>query len=174
MDTETTGLKVSDGHRIAEISAIKVNRESLEPIGEPFQTYINPQRAIDPNASKINGLTEEFLADKPYFEDIVDKFLEFIGDDVIVAHNAPFDRSFLNSELESAEKAPLKNRFIDTLSMACSAFPGEKVSLDALCERFGIDRAARTTHGALIDAQLLLEVYKNLVVQSKGAIELRD
>ena len=162
LDTETTGLSVLDGHRIVEIAAIKVDSRTLEQIEEPFRTYINPQRPIDQKAAEINGLTDEILKDKPLFEDIADDFLSFIGDYSLVAHNAPFDIGFLNYELELIKREPLRNSYIDTLSMARRAFPGERVNLNALCTRFGIDNSKRKTHGALIDAEYLIEVYKDL------------
>ncbi|MCA3023807.1 MAG: DNA polymerase III subunit epsilon [Rhodocyclaceae bacterium] len=166
LDTETTGLEVPQGHRIIEIACVEmIDRRFTE---NNFHTYLNPEREIDAAAQNIHGLSLELLADKPRFADIVDDFLRYIDGGEIVIHNAAFDVGFLNAELKRAGRAPIdgpdvttgKTRVItDTWKMAREQFPGKKNSLDALCERFEIDKSARTLHGARVDTQLLAEVY---------------
>lgn len=164
LDTETTGLEISQGHRIIEIACVEMVGRRLTQ--RNFHYYLNPKREIDAAAQAIHGITLEFLADKPTFADIADAFLEYIADDEIVIHNAVFDVGFLNAELTLAGRPtlgsgkPSSGRVItDTLKMAKEQFPGKRNSLDVLCERFEIDRSARTLHSALIDTQLLAEVY---------------
>lgn len=162
LDTETTGLSPAQGHRIVEIGCIELIHK--KPTGNTFHQYINPQRDIPAKSTEITGLTEEFLKPFPFFSQIVDKFLDFIGDDMLVIHNAPFDMSFLNAELEWAKKPILhKARATDTLVMARKKFPGSPASLDALCKRFDIDLSKRDKHGALLDAELLYHVYIELL-----------
>lgn len=162
LDTETTGLSPTQGHRIVEIGCIELIHK--KPTGNTFHQYINPQRDIPAKSTEITGLTEEFLKPFPFFSQIVEKFLDFIGDDMLVIHNAPFDMSFLNAELEWAKKPTLLNtRATDTLLMARKKFPGSPASLDALCKRFDIDLSKRNKHGALLDAELLYHVYIELL-----------
>ena len=162
LDTETTGLSPAQGHRIVEIGCIELVHK--KPTGNTFHQYINPQRDIPAKSTEITGLTEAFLKPFPFFGQIVDKFLDFIGDDMLVIHNAPFDMSFLNAELEWAKKPILhKTRATDTLVMARKKFPGSPASLDALCKRFNIDLSKRDKHGALLDAELLYHVYIELL-----------
>ena len=162
LDTETTGINPSDGHRIIEIGALELFNQT--PTGEQFHIYINPKREIDAGAVNIHGLTQEFLSDKPAFADVVAGFLEFIGDSQLVIHNAPFDMGFINAELVRLGMAALPmDRAVDTLTMARRKFPGAQASLDALCRRFEIDNSHRDLHGALVDADLLATVYIELL-----------
>ena len=160
-DTETTGLSFDAGHRLAEIGCVElVNRVET---GRTFHAYLNPERAMPAEAQRIHGLSDAFLADKPLFASVVHDFLAFIGDDPLVAHNAAFDFGFLNGELTQAGLVPVAmDRMVDTLAIARVKHPGSKHSLDALCTRYGIDRSLRTFHGALLDAQLLAQVYVEL------------
>ena len=160
-DTETTGLSPSDGHRLVEIGCVElVNRIET---GRTYHVYINPERAMPAEAEAIHGLSTLFLADKPRFAEIVGEFLEFIGDAPLVAHNAMFDMGFINAELKRCGKPPIFiERATDTLAIARTKFPGSKHSLDALCQRYDIDRSMRVHHGALLDAQLLSQVYVEL------------
>ncbi len=163
LDTETTGLDPYTGHRLVEIACVEL--EDLLPTGRSFHRYVHPERASDPEAERVHGLTSAFLADKPRFAEphVCDAFLEFVGDALVVAHNAAFDRGFVNHELERAGRAGLSAaRWIDTLPLAQKRFPGVHNSLDALCKRFKISLAEREKHGALIDAQLLAAVYLEL------------
>lgn len=161
LDTETTGLSPRDGHRVVEIGCIEVVHYIAT--GKSFHCYLNPERDMPAEAAAVHGLTEVFLADKPVFTSVVDDFLKFIGDDQLIIHNAAFDMAFLNAELERAGFAALPmKRATDTVEMARRKFPGLRNSLDALCERFNIDKSARQLHGALLDAQLLAEVYLEL------------
>ena len=162
IDTETTGLEVSSGHRIIEIGAIEL--DNYIRTGQHFHFYINPERPIDTGATAVHGITNERLKDEPVFADIVDKFLDFIGDARLVIHNAVFDMGFINAELERVKKPSIEDeRVIDTLSMARRKFPGAHASLDALCQRFGIDNTMRELHGAMLDAELLVDVYVELI-----------
>ncbi|MDQ7017725.1 MAG: DNA polymerase III subunit epsilon [Robiginitomaculum sp.] len=160
-DTETTGLKPFKGDRITEIGCVEVI--DLLPTGKTFRRYVNPEREVPEEVVKITGLTTEFLADKPLFAEIVEDFLEFVGDSKMVAHNARFDRDFLNVELTKLDRQPFEDkRFIDTLVIARKKFPGAYNSLDALCKRFSVSLSERALHGALLDAKLLAEVYLEL------------
>lgn len=160
-DTETTGFDARGDDRITEIGCIEVI--DLIPTGETFHTYLNPERDVPEKVTEITGLTREFLEDKALFADQAQAFLDFVGDSDLVAHNADFDRGFVNAELERAGFDPLpKSRFIDTLRIARSKFPGSPASLDALCKRFGVSLTSRSKHGALIDSELLAEVYLEL------------
>ncbi|RMF15694.1 MAG: DNA polymerase III subunit epsilon [Alphaproteobacteria bacterium] len=160
-DTETTGLDPADGHRIIQIGALEII--DLIPTGRDFMTLIDPEREIDEGAARIHGITTEKLAGAPKFAEIVDDFFSFIGDAPLVAHNAEFDRRFLNAELERLGREPLPGeRFVDTLEIARAKFPGQKNSLDVLCRRFGIDNSMRTLHDALLDCRILAEVYLEL------------
>jgi DNA polymerase-3 subunit epsilon len=163
LDTETTGLDPRTGHRLVEIACVEL--QDLLPTGRSFHRYIHPERDIDPEAERVHGLSLAFLSDKPRFHepDVCEALLEFIGDAAVVAHNAPFDRGFVNHELERAGRIGLPEpRWVDTLPMAQKRFPGAHNSLDALCKRFKISLAEREKHGALIDAQLLAAVYLEL------------
>lgn len=162
LDTETTGIDPSAGHRIIEIGALEMFNQT--PTGEQFHIYINPEREIDAGAVNIHGLTSEFLSDKPVFADVVAGFLEFIAESQLVIHNAPFDMGFINAELVRLGMAALPmDRAVDTLTMARRKFPGAQASLDALCRRFEIDNSHRDLHGALVDADLLATVYIELL-----------
>ena len=162
LDTETTGIDPKDGHRIIEIGALEMDNHM--PTGKQLHLYINPERDIDAGAVAIHGLTSEFLADKPVFADIVDEFLNFVGDSPMVIHNAPFDMGFVNAELARLARAPLPmTQAVDTLPMARKKFPGAQANLNALCRRFEIDNSHRDLHGALIDADLLAAVYMELL-----------
>ncbi len=160
-DTETTGLSFSNGDRLVEIGCVElVNRVET---GATFHAYIHPERPMAPEAQAIHGLSDAFLADKPLFTDVCDALLAFLGDCPLVAHNASFDFGFLNGELKRSGRSPLSmDRMIDTVALARMRHPGAKHSLDALCSRFGIDRSHRVLHGALLDAQLLAQVYVEL------------
>lgn len=160
-DTETTGLDPNTGDRITELGCVEVI--DCIPTGKTFHAYVNPQRSIPREVVEITGLTEEFLADKPLFEDVAQDFVDFVGDAVMVAHNAGFDRGFINMELArlGIDIYP-DDRFKDTARIARAKFPGSYVSLDALCKRFDISLETRDKHGALIDALLLAEVYLEL------------
>jgi len=160
-DTETTGLSPNDGHRLVEIGCVEiVNRCET---GRTFHAYINPERGMPSEAEAVHGLSATFLSDKPCFDLIVDDLIEFIGDSPLIAHNASFDFAFLNWELANCDREPVSmSRMVDTLAMARSRHPGAKHSLDALCTRYGVDRSQRIKHGALLDAELLTQVYVEL------------
>ena len=160
LDTETTGLDPLAGHRVVELGCVEL--ENMVATGRTFHVYFNPEMAMPAGAQDIHGLSDEFLADKPRFAEKVEEFLEFVGDAQLVIHNAQFDIGFLNAELERVGKAKLINAYIDTVSVARKKFPGQRVSLDALCERFSIDNSNRVKHGALLDSELLAEVYLEL------------
>src|SRR5260221_4896868 len=162
LDTETTGLKTSEGHRIIEIGCVELYNHL--PTGRAFQKYVNPERDVPPDAFAISGISSDFLKDKPLFREVVDDFLEFIEDLPLVIHNASFDMQFINHELSLINYPKIKlSRTIDTLHMARKAFPGSPANLDALCRRFKIDNSSRTKHGALLDSELLAEVYLELM-----------
>ena len=160
LDTETTGLKFSENHRIIEIAALEII--DFLPTGKKFHKYINPQRDVPESSVNIHGITEKFLEDKPLFKEIADEFLRFVGSDNIIAHNAPFDIGFLNFELQKCSRDNLLNLSTDTVILAREKFPGQSVSLDALCKRFSIDNTQREKHSATIDAELLARVYIEL------------
>lgn len=161
-DTETTGLSFQGGDRLVEIGCVEmVNRVET---GRTFHAYFHPERTMPPEASAVHGLTDAFLSDKPLFAARVDEMLEFLGDAPLVAHNATFDMSFLNGELQRCGRPMVAmGRMIDTLPIARSRHPGAKHTLDALCSRYGVDRSHRVLHGALLDAQLLAQVYVELM-----------
>src|SRR5579883_671749 len=161
LDTETTGLNPADGHRIVEIGCVELF--NTIPTGEAFHAYINPMRSMPEEAFKVHGLSAEFLSAKPHFAEIAPQFLEFVGKAKIIAHNAEFDLRFLNAELAilGLDLIP-PERVIDTLALARRRFPAGPNTLDALCARFGIDLSRRTKHGALLDAEILAEVYAEL------------
>ena len=160
LDTETTGLYPAQGHRIIEVAAVEmINRR---PTKNHFHYYLNPEREIDPAAQEVHGISVEFLQDKPLFAVIAHELLSFISDAELIIHNAPFDLGFLNSELDRIGLASIEkncDKITDTLKMAKQARPGQRNNLDALCKHFGINNAKRTLHGALLDAELLAEVY---------------
>jgi DNA polymerase-3 subunit epsilon len=160
LDTETTGLDPLAGHRVVEVGCIEL--ENTVATGRTFHAYFNPEMTMPAGAQDVHGLSDAFLADKPRFAERVEEFLEFIGDAQLVIHNAQFDIGFLNAELDRVGKPKLVNAYIDTVSMARKKFPGQRVSLDALCDRFGVDNSSRTKHGALLDSELLAEVYLEL------------
>jgi DNA polymerase-3 subunit epsilon len=162
LDTETTGLDPKGGDRIVEIGCVELVNHMAS--GETFQCYINPERDMPEGAFRVHGLSNAYLADKPVFAAVADDFLAFLGDDRMIIHNAAFDLSFLNAEFERLDRAPLQPaRAIDTVAMARRKYPGAPANLDALCRRFDIDNSERTKHGALLDAELLAEVYLELV-----------
>ena len=160
LDTETTGLEVKDGHRIIEIGCVElVGRRQTE---RRLHRYVNPGREIDAGALAVHGLTDDFLADKPRFADVADELLAYVRDAEVIIHNAPFDLSFLDTELALLGRAPFSEHCVtvtDTLRLARDMHPGKRNSLDALCERYGVSNRHRTLHGALLDAGLLAEVY---------------
>jgi DNA polymerase-3 subunit epsilon len=162
LDTETTGFEPETGDRIVEIGAVELFNHVAT--GRVYHQYINPQRDMPQGAFEVHGLSEEFLSDKPVFASIATAFLEFVGDAKLVIHNAAFDMKFLNAELGWMKLPPLPwDQAVDTLAIARKRFPGSPASLDALCRRFGIDNSARTLHGALLDAEILAEVYLELI-----------
>lgn len=164
LDTETTGLSWEKGNRVVEIGCVELVQR--RPTGRQFQRYLNPDRDMESGAIEVTGLTREFLADKPRFADVVEEFLAFIDGAEVVIHNAAFDVGFLNHELSllGAGHARIAERcsVVDSLDLARERFPGQRNSLDALCRRLGVDNAQRTLHGALLDAQLLSEVYLHM------------
>lgn len=171
LDTETTGFDPKTGDRLVEIGCIEVI--DFMPTGRSFHEYCDPLRDMPAEAEKVHGLSSAFLAGKPKFHEIADRFIEFVGDSVVVAHNAAFDRSFVNFELEKCGKKPIQeDQWVDTLAMAKKRFPGMYNSLDALCKRFKISLESRDKHGALIDAHLLAEVYLELQGGKERALEL--
>ena len=162
LDTETTGLSFKEGHRIVEIACIET--KDLIPTGKIFHKYINPMRDVPEPAFKIHGFSSEFLSDKETFNLIADEFLSFINEKKIIIHNAPFDISFLNGELAQIKKNLIDKKFIiDSLEVARNKFPGGSNSLDALCRKFNVDLSKRTKHNAILDCELLREVYINLL-----------
>ena len=162
LDTETTGFEPADGHRIVEIGCVELFDHL--PTGKTWRAYLNPERLVPPETTRVHGLTDEFLADKPKFAEVVEEFLEFLGDAALVIHNASFDIKFVNSELHRVGKPPIPHaRAIDTIEIAKAKIPGARYSLDELCKRFAIDLSARTKHGALLDAELTAQVYLELV-----------
>jgi DNA polymerase-3 subunit epsilon len=170
LDTETTGFEPTQGHRLVEIACLEI--DDFIPTGRSFHTYIDPCRDMPPDAERVHGLSSAFLKGKPRFEhpEVVEAFLEFVGDAPLIAHNATFDRNFINHELGVVNREPLHEpRWIDTLALARVRFPGMHNSLDALCKRFKVSLSEREKHGALIDAKLLAAVYLEL----KGGRERR-
>ena len=173
LDTETTGLSISQKHRILEICCLEL--ENQIPTGKVFHEHINPERPISEDAHKVHGYTRKFLSTKKKFAEIADKFINFISDKKIVIHNAPFDLSFLNYELQLANKKGIeKKNILDTLELARQKYPGAQNSLDALCKRFNISNLKRQKHNALLDCQLLREVYINLLDQKEPKLNLES
>ena len=173
LDTETTGLSYNDGHKVVEIACIET--KELIPTGRIFHKLINPKRNMPESAFKIHGFTEKFLSDKETFDKIADQFLNFIHEKKIIIHNASFDLGFLNGELKSINKSLVDKRLvIDSLEIARNKFPGASNSLDALCKKFNIDLSRRTKHNALLDCELLREVYINLLDAKEPRFNLQQ
>ena len=173
LDTETTGLSVRDGHRIVEIGCIEL--DNLIPTTNRFHCYLNPERKVSEKALEVHGYTNEFLADKKKFREIVDDFLLFIKGNKLIIHNADFDITHLNNELELAGKAKIdKSNVVDTLEIARNKFPGSQISLDALCKRYRIDNSKREKHTALLDCELLTKVYVNLIDQKEPTLNFAN
>lgn len=171
LDTETTGFDPSSGDRVVEIGCIETHNHM--PTGEVYHCYINPERDMPESAFAVHGLSSEFLAEKPVFAEIVEPFLAFIGDAPLVIHNAEFDLRFLNAELALLGRDALdRSRAVDTIALARRRYPGAQVSLDALCRRFEIDLSRREKHGALLDAELLAEVYLYLMGGRQPGLDL--
>jgi len=172
LDTETTGISVRDGHRIVEIGCIEI--ENLVSTKKTFHCYLNPETKVSEKALEVHGYTNEFLSKQVKFIDVVDKFLDFIDGKRLVIHNAEFDLSHLNNELNLLGKSKIKNEVIDTLVLARDKFPGSPISLDALCKRYNIDNTKRTKHTALIDCDLLAKVYINLLDQKEPRLDFKN
>jgi DNA polymerase-3 subunit epsilon len=171
LDTETTGIDVRNGHRLIELACIEV--DDFIPTGRSFHRYIHPERDIEAEAQAVHGISIDFLKDMPKFVEVCDEFLDFVGDAPLIAHNASFDRAFVNFELERVGRIVIhESRWIDTLAMAKSRFPGMHNSLDALCKRFKISLAEREKHGALIDCRLLAAVYLELCGGKERGLDL--
>ena len=175
LDTETTGLEASQGHRIIEIGCVELVNRKLT--GSHYHQYIKPQREIDQGAIEVHGITGEFLADKPLFEHIASDFVEYVAGAELIIHNAPFDLGFLNAELQrlEADRAALETDcpIIDTLVMARGKHPGQRNNLDALCQRYGVDNSQRELHGALLDAEILADVYL-MMTGGQTTLQLSD
>jgi len=173
LDTETTGLSTVSNHKIVEIGCVELNNQI--PTNKTFHTYLNPQRPVSEDALKVHGYTDKFLSDKKVFSEIVEEFLNFIEGKKLIIHNAPFDLSFLDYELKLVNKKTVNRKnVIDTLELARSKYPGAQNSLDALCKRFKIDNSKREKHSALVDCQLLKEVYINLLDQKEPKLDLES
>lgn len=173
LDTETTGFEPEEGHRLVEIACLELVNHL--PTGKVFQTYLDPQRDVPADAARIHGLTTEFLKGKPLFTEKVDEFLAFVEGGTLVIHNAEFDMKFLNFELKAAGLRPLPSaNVVDTVLMARKKFPGQPANLDALCRRFKIDNSGRKFHGALLDSELLAEVYLELIGGRQHGFSLGD
>ena len=172
LDTETTGLSVKDGHRIVEIGCIEL--ENLIPTKNKFHCYLNPERKVSEKALAVHGYDDEFLSKQKKFNEVGDEFLQFIKNKKLIIHNAEFDLTHLNNELNFFGKKKIENEIVDTLILARNKFPGAPVSLDALCKRFRIDNSARTQHTALIDCDLLAKVYINLIDQKEPTLNFQN
>ena len=172
LDTETTGLSVKDGHRVVEIGCIEL--KDLIPTKNKFHCYLNPQRKVSEKALAVHGYNDEFLSKQKKFSEIGEEFLEFIENKKLIIHNAEFDLSHLNNELNLFGKKKIENEIVDTLILARDKFPGAPVSLDALCKRFRIDNSKRTQHTALIDCDLLAKVYINLIDQKEPTLDFKN
>jgi len=172
LDTETTGISVKDGHRLVEIGCIEL--DNLIQTKNRFHCYLNPERKVSEKALEVHGYTDEFLATKKKFLEIVEQFLEFIKDKRLIIHNAEFDLSHLNNELAILGKKKINNEIVDTLILARDKFPGSPVSLDALCKRYRVDNSRRTQHTALIDCDLLAKVYINLIDQKEPTLDFQS
>tara|TARA_Y100000590_G_C15417156_1_gene899936 strand:- start:171 stop:839 length:669 start_codon:yes stop_codon:yes gene_type:complete len=172
LDTETTGLEVKDGHRIVEIGCIEL--ENQIPTSNKFHYYLNPERKVSEKAFEVHGYSDEFLSSQKKFSEICDEFLEFINEKKLIIHNAAFDLSHLNNELNLVGKKKInKDSTIDTLELARNKYPGSQISLDALCKRFRIDNSRRTKHTALVDCELLSKVYINLIDQKEPTLDFK-
>lgn len=170
-DTETTGLDPFSGHRIIEIGCVEIIDKRIT--GNNYHIYIQPERDVPKAATQVHGITDEFLSDKPKFNKIAQDFLDFVGNDKLVIHNAAFDMKFINYELERVNKKPLPyEQAIDTLAIARKKFPGAKATLDALCSRFGISLERRDKHGALLDAELLADMYLEMIGERQSSLHL--
>ena len=172
LDTETTGLSVKDGHRVVEIGCIEL--EDLIPTKNKFHCYLNPQRKVSEKALAVHGYNDEFLSKQKKFSEIGEEFLDFIKNKKLIIHNAEFDLTHLNNELNLFGKKKIENEIVDTLILARNKFPGAPVSLDALCKRFRIDNSKRTQHTALIDCDLLAKVYINLIDQKEPTLDFKN
>ena len=172
LDTETTGISIKDGHRIVEIGCIEL--DNLIPTKKRFHCYLNPERKVSDKAFEVHGYSDNFLADKQKFKEVVDDFLNFIKNKRLIIHNAEFDVSHLNNELKILGKQKIENEIIDTLALARNKFPGSQISLDALCKRYRIDNSKRTQHTALIDCDLLAKVYINLIDQKEPTLNFKN
>ena len=172
LDTETTGLSIKEGHRIVEIGCIEL--DNLIPTKKKFHCYLNPERKVSEKAFEVHGYSDSFLSDKMKFREIADDFLRFIKDKRLIIHNAEFDLSHLNNELQIIGKNKIDNEVIDTVSLARNKFPGSQISLDALCKRYRIDNSKRVQHTALIDCDLLSKVYINLIDQKEPTLDFKN
>lgn len=172
LDTETTGLKANGGDRLVEVGCVELYNRI--PTGKEYHAFINPQgREVHPEALAVHGISNAFLDDKPPFDDVVDDFLAFIGEDQLVIHNAPFDIGFINMELELLKRPPIMmERVVDTLALARRKHPAGPNTLDALCKRYGIDNTVRTKHGAIVDSLLLADVYVELLGERQAKLGL--
>ena len=171
LDTETTGISVREGHRIVEIGCIEL--DNLIPTKKNFHCYLNPERKVSEKALEVHGYTDEFLSEQKKFKEIVAEFMDFINGKKLIIHNAEFDLSHLNHELEILGMGKIKNQVVDTLSLARDKFPGSSISLDALCKRYRIDNSKREKHTALIDCDLLTKVYINLIDQKEPTLDFQ-
>ena len=171
LDTETTGISVREGHRIVEIGCIEL--ENLIPTKKNFHCYLNPERKVSEKAFEVHGYSDEFLSKQKKFKEIVTEFMNFINGKKLIIHNAEFDLSHLNHELEILGMDKIKNQVVDTLSLARDKFPGSSISLDALCKRYRIDNSKREKHTALIDCDLLTKVYINLIDQKEPTLDFQ-
>src|SRR5690242_9420421 len=173
LDTETTGLDPLRGDRLVEVGCVEIFNRM--PTGQSFHRYFNPERSMPAEAFAVHGLSDAFLADKPFFHELVDEFLAFIGDSPLVIHNASFDIGFINAELDRIKRAPIpRERLVDTLLLARRKHPGVSNRLDDLCSRYAIDNSHRTKHGALLDAELLAEVYVDLIGARQSQLILAE
>ena len=173
LDTETTGISVREGHRIVEIGCVELN--NLIPTKNQFHCYLNPERKVSEKALEVHGYTDEFLSTQKKFSDVVDEFLDFIHNKKLIIHNAEFDLSHLNNELNLLGKKKInRESVVDTLALARDKFPGSSISLDALCKRYRIDNSKRTQHTALVDCDLLSKVYINLLDQKEPMLNFES
>ncbi len=172
LDTETTGLSIKDGHRIVEIGCIEL--DNLVKSKNEFHCYLNPERKVSEKALEVHGYNDEFLSSKKKFKEIAEEFLSFIDDKRLIIHNAEFDLSHLNHELEILGMKKIENEIVDTLILARDKFPGSSISLDALCKRYRIDNSKRVKHTALIDCDLLAKVYINLIDQKEPTLNFQN
>tara|TARA_Y100000996_G_scaffold365431_2_gene310191 strand:+ start:228 stop:890 length:663 start_codon:yes stop_codon:yes gene_type:complete len=171
LDTETTGISVKEGHRIVEIGCIEL--DNLIPTKKSFHCYLNPERKVSERALEVHGYSDDFLSDKKKFKEISEEFINFIKGKRLIIHNAEFDISHLNHELELVGKNKIDNQIVDTLVLAREKFPGSSISLDALCKRYRIDNSKRVKHTALVDCELLCKVYINLTDQKEPSLDFK-